>query len=136
MAAKPAMKLAYATRSNPQLIPGRRAFFEYYDLGVASATDGKMRAQVMKAISSMTKETGWHHHSCDTQFVYALKGWAELEFETGEMIRLEAGDSLLIPGGLIHNEIAASDDFEVLEVSTPGEFGTIACERPVGAVQR
>jgi len=124
------MKLAHATKESAPFVPGRRKFFQYRDLGVSDATAGAMRAQVMSAIEGMTKPTGWHYHTCETQFVYALKGWVDLEFETGETIRLEAGDSLLIPGGLRHNEIRTSEDLEILEISTPAELGTVSCDAP------
>ena len=89
-----------------------------------------MRGQVMKAKTGMTQPTGWHYHICDGQFVYALKGWVELEFESGETLRLEPGDSVFIPGGMAHNELRTSDDVEILEFSVPGELGTVACDQP------
>ena len=123
-------KLAYATAATAPTVPGRRAFFKYRDLLVADATDGKMRAQIMSATAGMTRPTGWHYHVCDAQFVYALKGWVDLEFEDGRTLRVKAGESLLIPGGLRHNEIATSDDFELLEVCVPAEMGTVPCDKP------
>jgi uncharacterized protein YjlB len=125
-----AMKLAYAPVKNPTMVPGRRDFFTYRDLGVRDGSGGRMRAVVTKAITGMTQPTGWHYHTCDGQFVYALRGWVELEFEGGEVVRMEAGDSLFIPGGLRHNELRTSDDFEILEVSVPGELGTVPCDPP------
>ncbi len=82
-----------------------------------------MRAQLTKAKTGMTQPTGWHYHVCEDQFVYVLNGWVELEFESGEMLRCEAGDSVYIPGGLKHNELRTSDDFEILEISTPAKLG-------------
>ena len=128
--AQPAMKLAVASAKTPQFVKGRRDFFKYRDLGVTKATDGWMRAQVTSALTGMTQPTGWHYHVCDHQFVYALKGWVELEFEGGETCRLEAGDSVYIPGGLPHNELRTSDDLEILEVSLPGEIGTVPVDPP------
>ena len=46
------------------------------------------------------------------------------------MRRLGAGDSVMIPGGLPHQEIATSDDLELLELSVPAEMGTVACDPP------
>ena len=69
-------------------------------------------------------------HHCDAQFVYLLKGWVDLEFAGGDVIRVEAGDSLLIPGETPHNETATSDEFELLEVSVPADMGTSPCEAP------
>ncbi|HKQ28966.1 MAG TPA: cupin domain-containing protein [Burkholderiales bacterium] len=127
---RPALKPRYASKESSPFVPGRRAFFKYRDLGVTEASHGAMRAQVMSAISGMTEPTGWHYHKCEGQFVYALKGWVDLEFETGEKIRLSAGESLYIPGGLRHNETDISDDLEILELSIPADMGTEACEGP------
>lgn len=127
---KTATKLAHATADTAPLVPGRREFFQYRDLLVADATQGLMRAQIMSASVGMTRPTGWHYHVCDAQFVYALKGWVDLEFEDGRKIRMNAGESLLIPGGMRHNETATSDDLEILEVSVPAQMGTIPCEPP------
>ncbi|HEX3861466.1 MAG TPA: cupin domain-containing protein [Stellaceae bacterium] len=124
------MTVGHASLKNPQMVAGRRDFFTYRDLAVKDASNGRMRAQVMKAITGMTVPTGWHYHTCDGQFVYALKGWVELEFETGETLRLEPGDSVFIPGGMPHNELRTSDDVEILEVSVPGELGTVPCDPP------
>ena len=129
---KHAKKLAYATKQTAPLAPGRRAFFQYRDLGVTEGSNGTMRAQITSVIRGMTEPTGWHYHTCESQFVYVLKGWVDLEFESGETIHLAAEQSIFIPGGLRHNELRTSDDLELLEVSTPAQMGTEACERPEG----
>ena len=128
--ARAPVRLSVATRDNTPFVPGRRVFFKYRDLGVSAATDGRMRAQVMSAISGMTEPTGWHYHLCEAQFIYVLRGWLELEFEDGTRTRSAPGDAILIPGGMKHNEIATSDDVEILEISVPGDMGTKACDPP------
>jgi quercetin dioxygenase-like cupin family protein len=87
-----------------------------------------MRAQVTSAKSAMDRATGWHYHTCDMQFVYILKGWVDLEFAGGRKERFGVGDSVMIPGGLPHQEIATSDDLELVEVSVPAEMGTEPCD--------
>jgi mannose-6-phosphate isomerase-like protein (cupin superfamily) len=128
--AAPQMKVAVTSAKTPDYVEGRRNFFKYRDLGVTAASNGWMRAQLMQAVTGMTEPTGWHYHVCDGQFVYALKGFVELEFEDGSQCRLEAGDSCFIPGGLKHNEIRTSDDIEILEVCLPANMGTVPCEAP------
>jgi quercetin dioxygenase-like cupin family protein len=123
-------KLAYANAKTAPLAAGRRSFFEYRDLGVTKATNGWMRAQMTIAKTGMTQPTGWHYHVCDGQFVYVVKGFVDLEFEDGQTLHCQAGDSVFIPGGMKHNEIRTSDDLEILEVSVPAEMGTVPCERP------
>ena len=129
-----------ATTSNAELLcqqladaefakTGRRTFFEYRDTGLEDATDGKYRAQVMRSTDVM-ESTGWHYHVCDLQFVYVLKGWVDLEFEGGRVERLSEGGAMAIPGGMIHNEIAVSPDFELLEIASPADMGTVPVEAP------
>lgn len=128
----PSQKVAHARIAEPVLVKGRREFFKYRDLGVADASAGAMRAQVMMASQGLSRPTGWHYHECDGQFVYILKGWVDLQFEDGRTIRVDEGDSLFIPGYLRHNEIRTSDTMEILEVSVPGEMGTKPCDAPEG----
>jgi mannose-6-phosphate isomerase-like protein (cupin superfamily) len=121
------MKLAISSAKEARYVPGRRHFFQYRDLGVTDATGGKMRAQITSAKSAMDRATGWHYHTCEMQFVYILKGWVDLEFEGGRKQRFGVGDSAMIPGGLPHQEVATSDDLELIEVSVPAEMGTEPC---------
>ena len=130
--AQPAGKLAHATPATAPLVTGRRSFFKYRDLGVTAASSGLMRAQVTIGADGMTQPTGWHYHVCDGQFVYMLSGSVDLEFEDGQKIRIQAGESLYIPGGMRHNETAASRDLELLEISVPADMGTVACDPPEG----
>ncbi len=83
-------KVAVSSAKKPVLVKGRREFFTYRDLGVTAGSKGQMRAQVTATKAGMTQPTGWHHHACESQFVYVLKGWLELEFEDGT-VRLEQG---------------------------------------------
>ena len=124
------MKLVKGFRSTTPYAPGRRSFFEYRDLGVEAATNGRMRAVQNNSIAGMTQPTGWHYHDCEMQFVYVLKGRLTIEFEDGTVGTFSAGDSFFVPGGMKHNEIYVSEDKEALEVSVPGKIGTINCARP------
>ena len=127
----PTMKVAVASKENANYVAGRRAFFKYRDLGVTEGTGGFMRAQVTSAEQGMSKPTGWHIHKCQAQFVYMLSGWVDLEFEDRK-VRINAGDSIMIPGGTPQNETGTSDRFELLEISVPADMGTEACAQPAG----
>jgi quercetin dioxygenase-like cupin family protein len=111
---------------------GRRSFFDYFDLGVTGASDGWMRADIIKPKTGQTKTTGWHYHECEGQFVYMLEGWLRMEFEDGHVFTLEPGDSMFIPGGQIHNEAETSAEFTALELSVPALMGTVPVETPAG----
>ncbi|MCB1743598.1 MAG: cupin domain-containing protein [Gammaproteobacteria bacterium] len=125
-------KVAIAKADAPTIIPGRRDFFSYVDLGVEDASNGAMKAQIMRSDQGLTAPTGWHYHVCEQQFIYVIKGWVNLSFEDGRTIKLGEGDSMMIPGGTRHNETGTSTDLEILEVNTPASFGTVACDPPAG----
>ena len=131
-AATPTGKLVHATPATAPFVEGRRTFLKYQDLGVTAASSGRMRAQVMSASAGMTKPTGWHYHVCEGQFVYVLEGWVDLEIEDGQKLRIQAGESLYIPGGLRHNETATSETLEILELSVPADMGTVPVDPPEG----
>jgi quercetin dioxygenase-like cupin family protein len=118
-------------KDDPNFVKGRRDFLKYRDLGVTAASDGKFRAQITSAESGLSRPTGWHTHICDGQLVFMLSGWIDLAFKE-QTVRIEEGDSLYIPGGVPHNEIATSDTFDLLEVSVPADMGTEPCDPPPG----
>jgi len=124
--------LALSRASQANYVSGRRAFFKYRDLGVTDATGGKLRVQLTSATQGLGQPTGWHYHVCEHQVVYMLKGWVDLEFEDGTKVRLQPGDSLMIPGGMRHNETGTADELELLEVSVPAEMKTVPCDPPAG----
>ena len=122
--------IAVAKIDNPVMVPGRRDFLQYRELGVTKASEGKIRAQITSASQGLSEETGWHIHHCEGQFVYMLSGWVDLVFAGGHVERVGPGDSIYIPGNTPHNETATSDTFELLEVSIPADMGTEPCDAP------
>ena len=128
-APKTAAKVAYSSIKKPKFVPGRRDFMTYRELGVTEASHGRIRAQVTASSAGLSKPTGWHVHLCEGQFVYMLSGWVDLAF-ADRKVRISAGDSIYIPGNTPHNEIATSENFELVEVSVPAAMGTVACDPP------
>lgn len=128
--AEPVADFTLSKKSDPVMVPGRRDFLQYRELGVTDASQGRIRAQVTSASEGLSEPTGWHVHLCEGQFVYMLSGWVDLAFSGGRTVRIEAGDSIYIPGGLPHNETATSDTFELIEVSVPADMGTEPCDAP------
>lgn len=125
-----------ARKSAPNFVKGRRDFFQYVDLGVTGASQGRMRVQKTSATNGLSEPTGWHIHKCEGQFVYMLAGWMDLQFGDGEVVRVEEGDSIYIAGYAPHNEIATSDKFELLEFSVPADMGTDPCDPPAAVTGR
>ena len=107
---------------------GLRSFFEYRDLGIKSATDGKFVAHVIRAVPGKHTEPQWHTHNLEFQMVYILKGWVKFEYEEEGEIILREGSSVLQPPGIKHREVSHSDDLELIEICSPAEFETILTE--------
>jgi uncharacterized RmlC-like cupin family protein len=104
---------------------GLRPDSEYRDLGLSAATGGKLGVKHIRAIAPFEQPTGWHWHDMHAHFIYVLRGWIRFRFSGIEdEVTLRAGDSLSQPAGVPHNVIARSDDFEVLELNVPAEYGT------------
>ncbi|HOB94443.1 MAG TPA: cupin domain-containing protein [Aquabacterium sp.] len=103
---------------------GLRAFFEYRDLGIHAATDGRVVAHVIRAIPGGEFTSQAHLHRTSFQLVYVLKGWIEFEYAGQGRVRLEAGSCVHQPPGIRHQELGHSDDVELLEIVMPGDFAT------------
>ncbi|HZQ60517.1 MAG TPA: cupin domain-containing protein [Casimicrobiaceae bacterium] len=108
---------------------GLRAFFEYRDLGIARATQGRVDAHVIRAFPGAPFSGQPHLHRTTFQLVYVLKGWIEFEYEGQGTVRLEAGSCVYQPPSIRHREIAHSDDLEMLEIVMPGNFATEEVDR-------
>ena len=74
-----------------------------------------------------------HRHDYDFHFNFVLKGSVSLVIDGVEgEITCRAGDSYFLPSRILHNEIGASDDVEVLEVYGPANVATEQLEDEVG----
>jgi mannose-6-phosphate isomerase-like protein (cupin superfamily) len=121
---------------------GLRSFMEYRDLGVATATHGQFRAHVIRIKKDGPgahdlHTTGLHAHQCDFQMFYILKGWMRFVYEGQGERTFHAGDCVVQPAGIVHNELECSDDVEVLEIYSPAVHETVKVDRmPEAAVAR
>ena len=103
---------------------GLRSFFEYRDLGIKAATEGRVVAHVIRAAAGKDFSSQPHMHKTTFQMVYILKGWIEFEYEGQGVVRLEAGSCVHQPPEIRHREVGHSEDVELLEIVLPGEFET------------
>ena len=113
---------------------GLRSFMEYRDLGIEKATHGQFRAHVIRikkesAGNHDLHTTGLHAHRCDFQMFYVLKGWIKFVYECQGEHLFHAGDCVLQPAGIVHNELDCSDDLEVLEIYSPAVHETVVVEK-------
>ncbi len=121
---------------------GLRSFMEYRDLGIEQATHGRFRAHVIRVKTDAAgahelHTTGLHRHECDFQMFYVLKGWIKFVYEREGERTFHAGDCVLQPPGIVHNELDCSDDVEILEVYSPAVHPTVVVDRlPEAAASR
>ena len=127
-------KFSVSKANDAEYTSGLRPFLEYRDLGIERATHGKFRAHVIRvkddaAGAHELHTTGLHRHECDFQMFYVLKGWIRFVYETEGEHTFQAGDCILQPPGIVHNELDCSDDLEVLEIYSPAVHPTVVVER-------
>ena len=105
---------------------GLRSYFEYRDLGIKRATNGKVVAHVIRARPEKAPHGEWHAHDCRVQFVYVLKGWALFEYEGAGRVLMKAGSCFYQPPNIRHRVIRHSKNLEMIEVVAPASFKTRA----------
>ena len=110
---------------------GLRKYAMYRDLGIASATDGMVRAHVIRFVPPFRPEEAStpHYHHVDFQMIYVLKGWYQTEFEGEGVHTFEEGSCWLQPSHIKHAVRGYSDDCELLEIALPADFETVTLER-------
>lgn len=112
---------------------GLRDFLEYRDLGISKATGGDFRAHVIRVKdggdTADLHTTGLHQHHLDFQMIYILKGWIRFVYEGYGEHTFGQGDCCLQPPGIVHNELECSDDLELLEITSPAQYETVARDR-------
>jgi quercetin dioxygenase-like cupin family protein len=104
---------------------GLRPFFQYRDLGIRDATQGKVVAHVIRAKEGTSVISERHHHEVEFQFVYVLKGWIKFHYEGVGEVTLRPGTSVHQPPGIRHTELAHSPDLELIELVLPADFKTV-----------
>ena len=103
---------------------GLRSFYEYRDLGIKAATNGRVDAHVIRAAAGQEFSSQPHFHKTEFQLIYILKGWIEFEYEGQGVMRLEAGSCVHQPPNIRHREFGHSEDIVMLEVVLPAGFTT------------
>ena len=103
---------------------GLRAFFEYRDLNIKTATNSQFGANVIRAVPGTICPGTWHTHDLTFQMVYVTQGWVVFEYEDEGEHMLRAGSCVLQPPGIKHRELRHSDDMELIEITSPADFTT------------
>lgn len=110
-------------------VEGLREQIVYRDLGVRAATGGAYNAHIMRN-GKGERKVPRHVHKLDFQMIYILCGWIRMWFEDQGEVMLNAGDSCLISAGASHEVYDWSDDFELLEITSPADYETV--DAPAG----
>jgi mannose-6-phosphate isomerase-like protein (cupin superfamily) len=131
--AKPAAKKQtfVASHHSPDAFEqGLRRYAQYRDLGIAAATNGLVRAHVIKFVPPFipAEVSKQHYHDVQFQMIYVLKGWMKSEFEGQGAITMREGSCWLQPPKIKHTVLGYSDDCEVLEIILPADFETVELE--------
>lgn len=119
----------HKAKDNPFKSGGLRTYREYRDFGFAEATGGKVHAHIIRTTAPAPEGgTGMHYHDLDFQMVYCLKGKSRVWFEGQGEIEIEEGDAWIQPPGIKHNVMWYTDDYELLEITLPADYPTVAVE--------
>jgi hypothetical protein len=109
---------------------GLRRYAQYRDLGIAGATNGMVRAHVIKMVPPCVpaEVSKRHFHEVEFQMVYVLKGWIKGEYEGAGVVTMRQGSCWLQPPKIKHSVLDYSDDCELLEIIMPADFATVELE--------
>jgi quercetin dioxygenase-like cupin family protein len=93
------------------------------DTTISTNTKEVAGVQVVRKGQGKPKAT---RHESDILFGFVMAGEMTLRGEGKDPYRLARGDAFVTPPGMVTEWAEPSDDFELLEVSLPGRFKTIA----------
>jgi hypothetical protein len=130
--AHPQQRFAVSHHREEDFQVGLRAYAKYRDLGIAQATNGLVRAHVIRFIPPCRPEevSKRHYHDVEFQMIYVLKGWIKTELYGQGAIVMRAGSAWIQPPRIEHVVLDYSNDCEVLEVILPADFATVELEEP------
>lgn len=119
-------KFIVSRAENAKWETGLRSNFTYRPLGLEDATDGAYGAQVVRVLDNSPENAvgSRHHHSTGFHFFFVVAGEGTFWFEGEGEYTFKKGDVWMQPDGIVHAMRGCSEEFEVLEINTPGEFET------------
>jgi mannose-6-phosphate isomerase-like protein (cupin superfamily) len=120
-------KLLITHPENTEFVDGGafRPQFLYRELGVDENTGGAYGAHVIRAGRLRTPIAEHKHTELDFLFVYVIRGWVTFDYVGHGEHTLKAGSCHMIPPGLSHSVAGFSDDLEMIEITSPGQYRTI-----------
>jgi quercetin dioxygenase-like cupin family protein len=128
--ARPKQSFAVSHHRDEDFDAGLRRYAQYRDLGFVKATNGMVRAHVIRFVPPCRPEevSKRHYHDVDFQMIYVLKGWIKTALDGAGAIVMKAGSAWIQPPRIEHMVLDYSDDCEVLEIVLPADFKTVELE--------
>jgi hypothetical protein len=122
----PPQRVAVSHYNNADFQTGLRSYAQYRDLGIVEATNGLVRAHVLRFTEACDPAvvSKLHFHDTEFQMVYVLKGWVKTELEGEGEITMRAGSAWTQPPKIKHKINDYSEDAELLEIILPADFET------------
>ena len=119
-------RVAVSHYNNADFETGLRSYAQYRDLGIVDATNGLVRAHVLRFTEACDPAvvSKLHFHDTEFQMVYVLKGWVKTELEGEGEIIMRQGSSWTQPPKIKHKINDYSEDAELLEIILPADFET------------
>src|SRR5262249_43380719 len=101
---KPRQRFVVSHHREENFEGGLRRYAKYRDLGIARATNGMVRAHVIRFVPPCRPEevSKRHYHNVDFQMVYVLKGWIKTELDGQGAIVMRAGSAWIQPPRIEH----------------------------------
>jgi|SRR5690625_778194 len=116
------LKGANAPLAEAQWTTGPVPYFEYRNLNLDKASDGKFGGWHVRAIAT---SADWQADDVDFNQIYVIKGTATITFENGTTEVLKADTSAVIPALYRYRFTELSEDFEALQFVAPAEYDVI-----------
>ena len=102
-----------------------RDYFSYRDLGVSTASNGRVAARINRAKYQLNGEGKYHHYALSHQINLVLEGCAVMKFDGAGEVELTTGTSFYMPPKIKHTFISCSENFSIMEICTPSNFDTV-----------
>jgi len=114
-------KFVHHKANQAKWVPFRIPGFTCRDTTINENTKGVASVQVVRNAGG---DAPWSTHNTDILFGFVMEGHMLLEGEGKDPYQLEPGDAFVIPPGMKTRYSNATDNFELMEVSLPGNFET------------
>lgn len=94
----------------------RRPYYRIFDFGIAKATGGNFKAQLLAYDKRHTASQIWLTQNATFHFLFLYSGKISIRLRNGTSINLEQHDSIMIPPGMEYCEMDLSSDFRAFEI--------------------